>query len=95
MSLAPDTAEFAEAIGLSAARYVMELLGKSSFVIPEYVDAVQAAAFCGFTAKSFQAHRDRGTGPRYSKIGNKCRYRVQDLRAWMEAHAVEPKGRAQ
>lgn len=35
--------------------------------------------------------RWRGEGPRYRKLGNRVFYLASDLKAWLDAHAVEPK----
>ena len=39
----------------------------------------------GFTPRALECMRQRGEGPRYSKVGKSIRYAVADLRAWMEA----------
>lgn len=37
---------------------------------------------------------NRTPGPPYHKIGRSVRYRVSDLRCWLEAHRVEPRNPA-
>ena len=44
-----------------------------------------AAAFLDLQARTLQAYRQRGGGPRYVAISPRCvRYRRVDLRAWAE-----------
>ncbi len=54
-------------------------------IIPEYLNSKQAATFTGFTPKALERMRQRGEGPRYSKVGKSIRYALADLRAWIEA----------
>lgn len=51
---------------------------------PEYVDSFGAARITGFTVKSLESMRYRGEGPKYHRVGRSIRYRVADLRAWIE-----------
>ena len=45
-----------------------------------------AAAFLDLQARTLQAYRQRGGGPRYVAVSTRCiRYRRVDLRAWAEA----------
>ncbi len=44
-----------------------------------------AAAFLDLQARTLQAYRQRGGGPRYVAVSARCiRYRRVDLRAWAE-----------
>ncbi len=54
-------------------------------VVPEYLNAKQAASFTGFTPKALERMRQRGEGAAYTKLGTRIRYRIDDLREWMEA----------
>ena len=73
---------------LIAAR-VAALLQEQVPVVPEYLDAYEAAVFLGVTTKTLEARRFKGTGPRYTKHGARMvRYNVNDLRAWMEVGHV-------
>ena len=44
---------------------------------------VEAAAYCGSSASTFEKLRLRGGGPVYCKIGRRVVYRVEDLDAWL------------
>lgn len=44
---------------------------------------VEAAAYCGSSASTFEKLRLKGGGPVYSKIGRRVVYRVEDLDAWL------------
>ncbi len=61
-------------------------------IVPEYLDQAQAATLTGFTPKALERKRQRGEGPRYTKIGKSIRYAVADLRAWMRENRIEPGG---
>ena len=39
----------------------------------------------GFTPRALERMRQRGEGAAYTKLGTRIRYRIDDLRAWMEA----------
>ena len=50
------------------------------------IDEKAAGAFLKLTARSMQAMRQRGDGPRYVVISSRClRYRRIGLRAWADA----------
>lgn len=50
------------------------------------IDEKEAGDFLDLTARTMQAMRQRGGGPRYIAISSRCiRYRRIDLRAWSEA----------
>jgi predicted DNA-binding transcriptional regulator AlpA len=46
-----------------------------------------AARFVGLSIRTLEKHRIYGTGPRYSKLGSRVVYRLEDLQAWVEAGA--------
>ncbi len=46
-----------------------------------------AARFVGLSIRTLEKHRIYGTGPRYSKLGGRVVYRVEDLQAWVESGA--------
>jgi predicted DNA-binding transcriptional regulator AlpA len=54
---------------------------------PEYLTAEQVTQLTGFTLKALEAMRARGRGPRYLKIGSCVRYRLTDVRSWIEGGA--------
>lgn len=49
-----------------------------------YLTPAAAARYTGFTARALETLRHRGQGPRFFKVGRQERYRVADLRAWIE-----------
>ena len=44
----------------------------------------EAARFVGLSIRTLEKHRIYGTGPRYSKLGGRVVYRLEDLQAWVE-----------
>jgi hypothetical protein len=48
----------------------------------------QTAEFLGLSARTLQAWRVRGVGPRYCKIGRAVRYQRRELVAFQHAHTV-------
>ena len=81
-----------EIINKAAERAATEAVKRSRQKIipaPEYLDSEQAAALTGFTPKALERMRHRDEGPPFYRIGKSVRYRVEDLRAWMEAGRVE------
>ena len=54
---------------------------------PRYLRTPEAARFVGLSIRTLEKHRTYGTGPRYSKLGGRVVYRVEDLQAWVELGA--------
>ena len=54
---------------------------------PRYLRTPEAARFLGLSGRTLEKHRTYGTGPRYSKIGGRVVYRVEDLQAWVDRGA--------
>jgi predicted DNA-binding transcriptional regulator AlpA len=54
---------------------------------PRYLRTPEAARFVGLSIRTLEKHRIYGTGPRYSKLGGRVVYRVEDLQAWVESGA--------
>lgn len=52
-------------------------------VPPRYLRTPEAARFLGLSGRTLEKHRTYGTGPRYSKLGGRVVYRVDDLQAWV------------
>ena len=50
---------------------------------PRYLRTPEAARFLGLSGRTLEKHRTYGTGPRYSKIGGRVVYAVDDLQAWV------------
>ncbi len=51
---------------------------------PRYLRTPEAARFLGLSGRTLEKHRTYGTGPRYSKLGGRVVYRLEDLQAWAE-----------
>jgi predicted DNA-binding transcriptional regulator AlpA len=54
---------------------------------PRYLRTPEAARFVGLSIRTLEKHRIYGTGPRYSKLGGRVVYRVEDLQSWAESGA--------
>jgi predicted DNA-binding transcriptional regulator AlpA len=52
-----------------------------------YLRTPEAARFVGLSIRTLEKHRTYGTGPRYSKLGGRVVYRLEDLQAWVELGA--------
>jgi predicted DNA-binding transcriptional regulator AlpA len=52
-----------------------------------YLRTPEAAAFVGLSTRTLEKHRIYGTGPRYSKLGGRVVYRLEDLQAWVDRGA--------
>ena len=52
-----------------------------------YLRTPDAARLVGLSIRTLEKHRIYGTGPRYSKLGGRVVYRVEDLQAWVDAAA--------
>jgi len=50
---------------------------------PRYLRTPEAARMVGLSIRTLEKHRIYGTGPRYSKLGGRVVYSVEDLRAWV------------
>ena len=54
---------------------------------PRFLRTPEAARFLGLSGRTLEKHRIYGTGPRYSKLGGRVVYRVEDLQAWVDTAA--------
>jgi predicted DNA-binding transcriptional regulator AlpA len=54
---------------------------------PRYLRTPEASRFVGLSIRTLEKHRIYGTGPRYSKLGGRVVYRVEDLQAWVVSGA--------
>jgi len=52
--------------------------------LAEYLTTKQVAQITGFTEKALGSMRNRHEGPRYFKVGRLVRYRVEDIKLWVE-----------
>ncbi|WP_206615433.1 helix-turn-helix transcriptional regulator [Solirhodobacter olei] len=56
----------------------------------EFLDTNQAAGFLGLSRQQLELWRLRGGGPAVHRVGRKCLYSVDDLRAFMAGLRREP-----
>jgi hypothetical protein len=57
----------------------------------EYVTAKEAAEFLRCTTAGLARQRHERRGPPFLRVSNRVvRYRLRDLRVWLESHRVEP-----
>jgi len=52
-----------------------------------YLRTPEASRFVCLSIRTLEKHRIYGTGPRYSKLGGRVVYRVEDLQEWVDAAA--------
>lgn len=65
-------------------------MSDTTTVTPRYLTTARAAQYTSLSEEALRAHRSRGTGPRFSRIGHKTvLYSVEDLDAWITAQRVE------
>ena len=50
-----------------------------------YLTNSEAAAYCGYSPRTFETLRVRGGGARFFKRAGKVLYSVDDLTAWIES----------
>ena len=50
---------------------------------PRYLRTPEASRFVGLSIRTLEKHRIYGTGPRYSKLGGRVVYRLEDLQSWV------------
>ncbi|MDV3291901.1 helix-turn-helix domain-containing protein [Mycobacterium avium] len=56
----------------------------------EAVDSFAAAPILGVSPTTLKTWRHKGIGPPWICFGNRVRYRIRDLEAWLDAHTVTP-----
>lgn len=56
---------------------------------PEYISPKTASIRFDFTERALQCMRARGTGPSFVRVGRRIRYRVSDIRAWLQRYRVD------
>jgi len=54
----------------------------------------QVAAACAVSVASVRRWRVLGAGPRYLKIGCSVRYKLEDVRSWIESRPTRGGGQA-
>lgn len=54
------------------------------------IESNVAAPIIGVEPQTLKAWRRKGIGPPYVRFGNRVRYRVCDIEAWLAAHTITP-----
>jgi predicted DNA-binding transcriptional regulator AlpA len=54
---------------------------------PRYLRTPDAARVVGLSIRTLEKHRIYGTGPRYSKLGGRVVYAIEDLQSWVQSGA--------
>ena len=54
---------------------------------PRYLRTPEASRVVGLSIRTLEKHRIYGTGPRYSKLGGRVVYKLEDLQTWVERGA--------
>lgn len=57
--------------------------------VPEYISGKDVARIAGVTELTVRRWRDRGTGPRYIKLGRIYRYPTRGVLSWLESCAPD------
>lgn len=55
-----------------------------------HLNVQEAAKYLRISKQTLDRYRCHGRGPRYAKLGNCVRYRMDDLDAWVNASTIEP-----
>jgi excisionase family DNA binding protein len=59
--------------------------------MPRLLNTREAAEYVGLAPETLESRRVRGGSPVFVRLGRAVRYRLADLDAWVEAHAVAHK----
>lgn len=57
--------------------------------LPRLMDQRELAAYLGKSTAWCERARWAGEGPRFIKLGRHCRYRAEDVAAWIEENAKD------
>jgi hypothetical protein len=68
-----------------AAQKAVEYYANRKPYAQEYLDTKQAAEFLGLSTQTLEIWRVYGNGPRYTKLSQKVRYNINDLREFMNS----------
>ena len=86
----PTFRELAEEVGAHIATKLQAQLRSNETLTPEYLTPSQTAQLTGFSLRALEAMRAKRSGPCYVKVGSAkngpIRYRLDDIRAWMQAN---------
>ena len=83
--LEPAVLELANAIGATIADHLLGRINSApAIILPEYLTVQQVTQMTGFSAKALENMRSRREGAPFIKVGTSVRYRIDDVRAWIE-----------
>ena len=88
MRTPPDTSlsQLAERIAAEMMDKLWDRLRKGELpVAPEYLSPRQVSQLTGISVKTLEAMRGVRKGPPYFKVGGRVRYKLQDVREFIEA----------
>jgi predicted DNA-binding transcriptional regulator AlpA len=74
-----------EIAGAVAARISNMIRSGNAPVAPEFLTAGQVAQLTGFSQKALESYRSQRIGPPFLEVGKNVRYRISDVRAWIES----------
>lgn len=57
-----------------------------AFSDDEFVNVKDASAICGLSVSSLNKYRVHGGGPKFCRAGRLVRYRVSDIRDWLQSN---------
>ena len=81
----PSLKQLAEQIGTAMVEQLWERLRNGDLPVPpEYLSPKQVRELTGFSVKTLEAMRGARRGPKYFKPGGRVRYKVEDVREWIE-----------
>lgn len=70
-------------------------MDNAAAVSPRYLKTSDAARYLSVSEEALRAHRSRGTGPRFARMGHKTvLYAIADLDAWVTGQLVGVEPRA-
>ena len=75
-----------EAIRVTVAETLAEMIPAHVTIQPEYLNTEQAADYLSVHPQTLKNMRVKGEGPPFRKLANAVRYKRAELDAWMDAH---------
>jgi predicted DNA-binding transcriptional regulator AlpA len=67
-----------------------DMIAKVRTARPAGLDTREAARFLELSYRRLEKHRIYGTGPKYSKVGHRILYAINDLKEWAQSKAKRP-----
>ena len=64
-----------------------EMAAESDTAQSAQLDTREAARFLGLSPRTLEKHRNRNTGPKFSRVGRRAFYTLSDLREWVQQGA--------